>query len=216
MIIVNTTPTLCAHIIVTQISDFVIRLFFARRVWYLSRQNKILTSVTIVLSIVIIVSGLWIGTVTFTYTNLLQFTDNRLTILMVYIINTGLLTSLCTAACFLTFALMPVNYIFIGINFSLSKLYFNSLLATLNRRERREASTIHTYGLQWENTFNKSSKTTKLENSIVKPESDIYGISELSYRSLCPSISIRVDTVRNLDSDAGRGTQPKCNILPLR
>lgn len=179
LIIIETTPTLCAHIVVTQISDFTVRLFFSRRVWTLSVKNKLLTIATLLLSLTVVVSGLWVGIVTFTYTNLLQLsqitwlfyvnfgvsffadiwvafilcyflmrrktgfetTDGKVNTLMIYIINTGMLTGLCTAACFLTFTLMPVNYIFIGINFSLSKLYFNSLLATLNTREIHPTTT---------------------------------------------------------------------------
>ncbi|KAF9007462.1 hypothetical protein BDQ17DRAFT_216761 [Cyathus striatus] len=55
-------------------------------------------------------------------------------ILMIYSINTGLLTSVCAAASFITYAIWPDEFIYMGIYFALSKLYVNSLLAVLNSR----------------------------------------------------------------------------------
>ncbi|KAF8871755.1 hypothetical protein BD779DRAFT_1575138, partial [Infundibulicybe gibba] len=42
---------------------------------------------------------------------------------------------LCSLACFTTYTIWPQEFTFIGIYFVLSKLYLNSLLATLNSRE---------------------------------------------------------------------------------
>ncbi|KAF8968561.1 hypothetical protein BDZ97DRAFT_1799051 [Flammula alnicola] len=64
----------------------------------------------------------------------LQRTDSILTILMAFSINTGLLTSICALACLITYAIWPQRFIFMGIYFALSKLYVNSLLASLNAR----------------------------------------------------------------------------------
>ncbi|KIM39251.1 hypothetical protein M413DRAFT_415842, partial [Hebeloma cylindrosporum] len=61
--------------------------------------------------------------------------DSLVNTLMLYSINTGLLTSLCATACFVTFAIWPHEFVFIGFYFALSKLYVNSLLAVLNTRE---------------------------------------------------------------------------------
>ncbi|KAF5319713.1 hypothetical protein D9619_008602 [Psilocybe cf. subviscida] len=61
-------------------------------------------------------------------------TDSILRILMAYSINTGLLTSVAALACLITYALWPQKFIFIGFYFVLSKLYVNSLLASLNAR----------------------------------------------------------------------------------
>ncbi|KAI5117483.1 hypothetical protein M0805_009546 [Coniferiporia weirii] len=63
-------------------------------------------------------------------------TNIKIDILRTYIINAGLLTSICTICAFVTFTVMPDNCIFIGITFVLPGLYSNSLLATLNARER--------------------------------------------------------------------------------
>ncbi|GLB40667.1 hypothetical protein LshimejAT787_0805380 [Lyophyllum shimeji] len=62
-------------------------------------------------------------------------TDSLVNLLMMYAINTSLLTTVCSAACFITYAIWPKEFTFIGIYFSLPKLYLNSLLAMLNSRE---------------------------------------------------------------------------------
>ncbi|KAH9919699.1 uncharacterized protein B0H18DRAFT_625372 [Fomitopsis serialis] len=54
--------------------------------------------------------------------------------IIVYGINTGLLTSLCEISCLVTYATMPHNLIFLALFFILPKLLFNALLATLNSR----------------------------------------------------------------------------------
>jgi hypothetical protein len=61
-------------------------------------------------------------------------TDSLVTILMMYAINASVLTTVCSAACLITYAIWPKEFTFIGIYFCLSKLIFNSLLAMLNGR----------------------------------------------------------------------------------
>lgn len=61
-------------------------------------------------------------------------TDTLVNTLMAYAINSCLLTSVCAAACLITYAIWPEEFIFIGIFLCLNKLYFNSMLATLNNR----------------------------------------------------------------------------------
>ncbi|KAF9552151.1 hypothetical protein CPC08DRAFT_302352 [Agrocybe pediades] len=61
-------------------------------------------------------------------------TNSTLTTLMAFSINTGLLTTVCAIACLVTYAIWPQRFVFIGIYFALSKLYVNSLLASLNAR----------------------------------------------------------------------------------
>ncbi|KAF9463868.1 hypothetical protein BDZ94DRAFT_575502 [Collybia nuda] len=64
-----------------------------------------------------------------------QKTDSVVNALMAYSINTSLLTTVCSALCFITYAIWPEEFTYISIYFSLPKLFFNSLLATLNARE---------------------------------------------------------------------------------
>ncbi|KAF9524803.1 hypothetical protein CPB83DRAFT_860719 [Crepidotus variabilis] len=62
-------------------------------------------------------------------------TDSILRILMAFSINTGLLTSFASTACFVTYTVWPVTFIYMGVLFSKSQLYVNSYFATLNARE---------------------------------------------------------------------------------
>ncbi|GJE98226.1 hypothetical protein PsYK624_144510 [Phanerochaete sordida] len=63
-------------------------------------------------------------------------TDSIVRILMIYSVNTGVLTSLCAICVLVTYAVMPSNFVFIAFYFVLPKLFLNSLLGTLNARER--------------------------------------------------------------------------------
>ncbi|KIM76784.1 hypothetical protein PILCRDRAFT_29657, partial [Piloderma croceum F 1598] len=59
-------------------------------------------------------------------------TDSVVLVLMMYTVNIGLITCICTTLCFILYATMPRSYIFLAVHFNLSKMYLNSLLATLN------------------------------------------------------------------------------------
>ncbi|KIK42757.1 hypothetical protein CY34DRAFT_62470, partial [Suillus luteus UH-Slu-Lm8-n1] len=56
-------------------------------------------------------------------------TDSIITKLMAYIINTGCLTSVCSLSAMITCAVMPHNFIFLGVEFLVAKLYVNSFFA---------------------------------------------------------------------------------------
>ncbi|KAF8573685.1 hypothetical protein K439DRAFT_1421174 [Ramaria rubella] len=63
---ITSLPTsIFAGIIVTNISDVAIRLFFSRRVWILSRGSKIITLPLVVLIIIIFISGFGFGVKSF-------------------------------------------------------------------------------------------------------------------------------------------------------
>jgi len=62
-------------------------------------------------------------------------TRSMVNILMIYAINTGLITSIFSLTSFITFAALPNTYVFLTMYFPLSKLYANALLATLNARD---------------------------------------------------------------------------------
>ncbi|OAX34046.1 hypothetical protein K503DRAFT_474472 [Rhizopogon vinicolor AM-OR11-026] len=61
-------------------------------------------------------------------------TDTFLTKLMVYTINTGCLTSICSMVALTTCAVMPNNLIYVALEFLVTKLYVNSFLALMNAR----------------------------------------------------------------------------------
>ncbi|KIP12265.1 hypothetical protein PHLGIDRAFT_328316 [Phlebiopsis gigantea 11061_1 CR5-6] len=56
--------------------------------------------------------------------------------LLIYIVNTGLLTSIVAVAAVVTSIVMPNNFIFVSIYFVISELYSNSMLTSLNARQR--------------------------------------------------------------------------------
>ncbi|KAL1740213.1 hypothetical protein HDZ31DRAFT_68153 [Schizophyllum fasciatum] len=64
----------------------------------------------------------------------LRNTDSVIDTLILYTINTSLLTTVCSVACFISYAVRPNEFIFLGIYFILSELFINSLLASLNAR----------------------------------------------------------------------------------
>ncbi|KAF8963156.1 hypothetical protein BDZ97DRAFT_1920048 [Flammula alnicola] len=170
-----TRPTwsLLAQVIVTCVSDVIVRCVFGRRIWLLSGHNYVLLLIITTSSILVFSMGVafaargfidgsytrlilesWIlytalggsvvvdGIVTTSLCMLLEnirtgfkSTDSLVNTLMLYSINTGLLTSLCATACFVTFAIWPHQFVFMGFYFALSKLHVNSLLAVLNTRE---------------------------------------------------------------------------------
>ncbi|KAG2098924.1 uncharacterized protein F5147DRAFT_839488, partial [Suillus discolor] len=61
-------------------------------------------------------------------------TDSFLTKLLGYIISTGCLTSICSLIAVITCAVMPRNFIFLSIEFLVTKLYVNSFMALMNAR----------------------------------------------------------------------------------
>lgn len=60
--------------------------------------------------------------------------DSRINLLMVYTINTGLITSIVSVAILITYAAFRSKLVFMGLVEIQSKLYANSLLASLNAR----------------------------------------------------------------------------------
>jgi len=65
--------------------------------------------------------------------------DTMINKLMVFSINTGLLTSICAVASLISIAAWPGTFIYIAFYFCLGRLYCNSLLATLNARKSLRA-----------------------------------------------------------------------------
>lgn len=61
--------------------------------------------------------------------------DQVVDAIMIYTINNGILTCVCTVISLICWVVMPHNLIFLGIHFALSKLYANSFMATINTRE---------------------------------------------------------------------------------
>lgn len=64
----------------------------------------------------------------------IQHTDTVINRLLVFVINTGLLTSICAVCSLIAVLLAPDRFIHICFFFTLGRLYTNSFLATLNTR----------------------------------------------------------------------------------
>ncbi|TDL18395.1 hypothetical protein BD410DRAFT_793282 [Rickenella mellea] len=171
--IISPTWSFKVDLMVTHVSDFLVRCIFARRVWILSRGNWLLTSSVMALAIVVIIGGFGFAIKSFFMRSYADFhelawliyavlgtdvvadiwiaswlcfllnrsrsgfkrTDSMISTLMLYTINTGVLTCICAVGCFVSYATMPNNFIFIGFYMLLPKLYLNALLATLNARD---------------------------------------------------------------------------------
>ncbi|KAG2068453.1 hypothetical protein BDR04DRAFT_1103284, partial [Suillus decipiens] len=61
--------------------------------------------------------------------------DSMINTLIIYAVNTGLLTSTVSLSTLILFNIMPTNFVFMCMYFVLSKLYAISFLATLNTRK---------------------------------------------------------------------------------
>jgi len=71
-------------------------------------------------------------------------TNSTVRILMLYTINTGLISTFFSLTCFVTYASLSRTFVYLTMYFPLSQLYINALLATLNARIwlRTEADTV--------------------------------------------------------------------------
>ncbi|OSC97545.1 hypothetical protein PYCCODRAFT_1440062 [Trametes coccinea BRFM310] len=91
--------------------------------------------------------------------------DSTLDKIIYWTVNNGLLTSVVGLVVIVTFSVMPDNMVFLGVHLLLSKLYANSLLATLNFRQAQRGRGLDTDGtsaINVDSTFGRSprSRTT--------------------------------------------------------
>ncbi|KAH9896086.1 hypothetical protein C8Q73DRAFT_758634 [Cubamyces lactineus] len=159
-------------IIISNLSNSIVRCIFGYRLWKLSDHSPILPSIIAVLSVLIFVDAVYFAIQLYSipsYTGISKFswslyvglsvesavdltvalaqclllrrfetgiqrTDSVIRVLIAYSINTGLLTSLCAIGALVSYAAAPTKFIYFAFYFVLSKLYVNSLLATLNAR----------------------------------------------------------------------------------
>lgn len=72
-----------------------------------------------------------------------ESTNSRIEKLVFWTLSTGVITSVCSLAALIAYILFPTKLYFLAIEFLLTKLYMNSLLAMLNaRRAIREGTDI--------------------------------------------------------------------------
>ncbi|KAJ8584408.1 hypothetical protein M405DRAFT_747062 [Rhizopogon salebrosus TDB-379] len=97
-------------------------------------------------------------------------TDSFLTKLMVYIVNTGCMTSATSMVAIITCAVMPTTYTTICIELLLAKLYVNSYLALLNAHyylqpDNSDAADISEFRAHRPASHNRELEDEKHQNS---------------------------------------------------
>ncbi|KII89091.1 hypothetical protein PLICRDRAFT_124293 [Plicaturopsis crispa FD-325 SS-3] len=113
--------------------------------------------------------------------------DSMIRKLMMFTINTGMLTSMCASASLISILCSPKTFIYITFYFQLGRLYSNSLLATLNARKRIRAS-----------SFNDDGVLTISQHGLQR--SDSRAITGKSARGGA-NIAIQIDTVKEYTRD---------------
>lgn len=128
--------------------------------------------------------------------------------LMLYAINTGIITSTFSVACLICYNLMPKNFVFIGLFFVISKLYANSFLATLNTRQisqgrgtDNEQETVPTFVMALPRLPHTQDQYSQYNQG---PKSDHY--SDDFHVSIYREISIKSDPTAPVSP--GQGSNP--------
>ncbi|KAL4265676.1 DUF6534 domain-containing protein [Pleurotus pulmonarius] len=124
-------------------------------------------------------------------------TDSLLNTLMLYTINTGLFTTICTGLCFITYVIWPAEFIFMGFYFCLSTLYLNALLATLNARSslREKQYGVSTVPLEL-SAWNTSSALSVHPTQAPSSHDEILQHSGTPCQELIIAVDQKIQTVR--------------------
>ncbi|CDO74087.1 hypothetical protein BN946_scf185043.g137 [Trametes cinnabarina] len=126
--------------------------------------------------------------------------------LMVFAVNTGLLTSVCACLSLITILALPNTFVYICFFFLVGRLYSNSLMATLNaRKSLRDAST----------------NELSLSLRDMQPAASTNGLANISNfgRSICNAqrrtegIAIRIDTTKESKHDGESEVRPPFSAL---
>ncbi|THH11638.1 hypothetical protein EW146_g7974 [Bondarzewia mesenterica] len=155
-------------IVVTIISDTIVREMFVWRVWRVSNKRAWPGFLAILVAISF-VPGFGFGVKGFYVKSWKEFatmksrtcssralsasgwqkkrtgikrTDSLITVLMLYSINTNIITSIFSLLCLITYAVMSQNFVFIAFYFPISKLFVNAMLAILNARKSQRGNDV--------------------------------------------------------------------------
>jgi len=109
--------------------------------------------------------------------------DTMINKLIIFTMNTGLLTSFCAVASLISILAAPNTFIYIAFFFNIGRLYSNTLMATLNARQSIRNAVDETM-------------TVSLQN--IKQS----GSTAITSKRLPNTIAIKVDTVQEY---SGRG-----------
>ncbi|KAF9442461.1 hypothetical protein P691DRAFT_681470, partial [Macrolepiota fuliginosa MF-IS2] len=123
-----------------------------------------------------------------------QRSDTMIKKLIVYSVNTGLLTSLCAVASLVSIVLAGQTFFYIMFFFCIGRLYSNSLLATLNARKniRAAADGIH-------NTSDNMSLSLREFPRGVSMATKVSIHPFITFRPT--NISIKIDTTKEFNTD---------------
>ncbi|KAF5369558.1 hypothetical protein D9758_002559 [Tetrapyrgos nigripes] len=136
-------------------------------------------------------------------------TDSLITLLIIYSLTTGLVTSLLDVIIVITFSLMPNNWVWLSVFWICGKCYVNSLLAALNSRESLREKVTHPQGsnfIQFTPVGNTSARHHRSDFTIPTPltvsiQRDTVFRTDYSNASLPSAISSPVSPVKGSRSD---------------
>ncbi|CDO69414.1 hypothetical protein BN946_scf184791.g9 [Trametes cinnabarina] len=121
--------------------------------------------------------------------------DTTLDKIIYWTVNNGLLTSVVGLVVIVTFSVMPDNMVFLGVHLLLSKLYANSLLATLNFRQAQRGRGLDTEGnsaINVTSTYGRSPRSrTTIQFSDMNSTTSSKGQSQV--RDLVGEVAIAAD-----------------------
>jgi len=225
------TWSILSQVYVTVVSDLIVRVIYARRVWIISR-SVIISVVIAATSAVTFGAGIAFTTLavmdktfaSFPRISYLMYislssavladiiiasalcvslsrsrtgfktTDSLVTVLMLYAINSSVLTTVCAAACLITYAIWPKEFAFIGIYFCLSKLFFNSLLAMLNGRSSLKKKARGLSGLPNRVSQHPSFKPMEFSNTWASKDGTYQMQSDTSRTAVVISVDTEVES----------------------
>ncbi|KAI0334098.1 hypothetical protein GY45DRAFT_146125 [Cubamyces sp. BRFM 1775] len=111
--------------------------------------------------------------------------------LIIFSVNTGLLTSICACMSLITILSLPNTFVYICFFFLIGRLYSNSLMATLNARKGlRDASNVHDTSVSLRDLQNGGPSGANMSP-----------FSTNGKRDAAASIAIRIDTTKESRRD---------------
>ncbi|KAF8235929.1 hypothetical protein L208DRAFT_1457858 [Tricholoma matsutake] len=182
----------------TALTSMLVQGFFTLRVWHrctiawiiLSMQLEKFTDLRALLPLVIVVSALSVGADVIISASLVILLSRARTAfkrsntiinkLMLFVINTGVLTSCIAIACLISVLAWPTSMIYASFYFCLGRSYVNSLLAILNGRKHIA-----------EQVDNVSHMLVSMPTSVTSPSHSLGKVQ--------PNISILVNTRHEQD-----------------
>ncbi|KIM37530.1 hypothetical protein M413DRAFT_448350 [Hebeloma cylindrosporum] len=119
-------------------------------------------------------------------------TNNKIVIVMRYVLITGCLTSACSLSALITYGALPHTMVFIGIDFILGNLYVVSYIAMLNARKsmnERELSSVevNSVGKAMRPGMGLHSETLNIHSMDDKVTPDVIPLSEAKFRPSYPT-----------------------------